>query len=122
MEKKEINIGVTVNGNLEGARISLPAQDVDALIALYNQAKATVLQGVDEEQEVVFDPWLKSQNPALYEKAMKAFCQKYDEWLNSEPFFGDDWDMMGKYVSLERDIDGAYLDDSNEILVESFSL
>ena len=73
MELKEIGIGVMINDNDAGEVAMMPAAEVDELVALYNKALQTILDGIEEEDHhQTFDPWLKEQNPALYDKAMKA--------------------------------------------------
>lgn len=122
MELKEININVIINGNDYGTTAIMPAADADALVALYNKARETVLQGVEEEDQYkTFDPWLKEQNLALYQRAMNAFLEGFSIQLN-EPMSNEEWEQTNKYMTLNRDIDGVWLDDDNEILFDSFVL
>ena len=122
MELKKIGIGVMVNDNDEGAAAMMTAAEVDELVALYNKALETVLVGIEEEDHhLTFDPWLKVQNPALYDKAMKAFMEEYNTRMSSEPMDSDEWEMANKYASLSRDIDGVYLDESNDVKFNRFS-
>ena len=122
MELKEIGIGVMINDNDDGAAAMMPAAEVDELVALYNKALETILVGIEEEDHhLTFDPWLKEQNPSLYDKAMKAFMEEYSTRMSSEPMDDDEWEMTSKYVSHYRDIDGVYLDDSNDVKFYRFS-
>lgn len=122
MELKEIGIGVMINDNDDGAAAMMPAAEVDELVALYNKALETILVGIEEEDHhLTFDPWLKEQNPALYDKAMKAFMEEYSTRMSSEPMDDDEWEMANKYAPLSRDIDGVYLDDSNDVKFYRFS-
>ena len=122
MELKEIGIGAMINDNDAGEVAMMPAAEVDELVALYNKALQTILIGIEEEDHhLTFDPWLKEQNPALYDKAMKAFMEEYNTRMSSEPMDGDEWEMANKYASLSRDIDGVYLDDSNDVKFYRFS-
>lgn len=118
MELKKISISVMINDNEEGAAALMPAEEVDALVALYNNALATVLVGIDEEDHYqTFDAWLKVQNSALYDKAMKAFIEEYSTRMSSEPLE----DEVSQYVSLGRDKDGVYLESNNRIQLARFS-
>ena len=122
MELKEIGIGVMINDNDDGAAAMMPAAEVDELVALYNKALETILVGIEEEDHhLTFDPWLKEQNPSLYDKAMKAFMEEYSTRMSSEPMDDDECEMTNKYVSHYRDIDGVYLDDSNDVKFYRFS-
>lgn len=122
MELKEIGIGVIINDNDEGEVAMMPAAEVDELVALYNKALQTILVGIEEEDHhLTFDPWLKEQNPALYDKAMKAFMAEYSTRMSSEPMDEGEWEMANKYASLSRDIDGVYLDESNDVKFYRFS-
>ena len=117
MELKKIGIGVMVNDNDEGE-----VAEVDELVALYNKALQTILVGIEEEDHhLTFDPWLKEQNPALYDKAMNAFMEEYNTRMSCEPMYDDKWEMANKYASHYRDIDGVYLDDSNDVKFYRFS-
>ena len=122
MELKKIGIGVMVNDNDEGEVAMMPAAEVDELVALYNKALQTILVGIEEEDHhLTFDPWLKEQNPALYDKAMNAFMEEYNTRMSCEPMYDDKWEMANKYASHYRDIDGVYLDDSNDVKIYRFS-
>ena len=122
MELKEIGIGVMINDNDDGAVAMMPAAEVDELVALYNKALETILVGIEEDDHhLTFDPWLKAQNPAPYDKAMKAFMEEYSTRMSSEPMDDDEWEMTNKYASHYRDIDGVYLDDSNDVKFYRFS-
>lgn len=122
MELKKIGIGVMINDNDAGEVAMMPAAEVNELVALYNKALQTILVGIEEEDHhLTFDPWLKEQNPALYDKAMKAFMEEYNTRMSSEPMDGDEWEMANKYASLSRDIDGVYLDESNDVKFYRFS-
>lgn len=122
MELKEIGIGVMINDNDAGEVAMMPAAEVDELVALYNKALETILVGIEEEDHhLTFDPWLKEQNPALYDKVMKAFMEEYSTRMSSEPMDGDEWEMANKYASHYRDIDGVYLDESNDVKFYRFS-
>ena len=122
MELKEIGIGVMINDNDDGAAAMMPAAEVNELVALYNKALETILVGIEEEDHhLTFDPWLKEQNPALYDKAMKAFMDEYSTRMSSEPMDDDEWEMANKYASHYRDIDGVCLDDSNDVKFYRFS-
>lgn len=122
MELKEIGIGVIINDNDEGEVAMMPAAEVDELVALYNKALQTILVGIEEEDHhLTFDPWLKEQNPALYDKAMKAFMAEYSTRMSSEPMDEGEWEMANKHASLSRDIDGVYLDESNDVKFYRFS-
>ena len=46
MELKKIGIGVMVNDNDEGEIATMPAAEVDELVALYNKALQTILVGI----------------------------------------------------------------------------
>lgn len=122
MELKKIGIGVMVNDNDEGEVAMMPAAEVDELVALYNKALQTILVGIEEEDHhLTFDPWLKEQNPSLYDKAMNAFMEEYNTRMSCEPMYDDKWEMANKYASHYRDIDGVYLDDSNDVKFYRFS-
>ena len=122
MELKEIGIGVMINDNDGGEVGMMRAAGVDELVAWYNKALQTILVGIEEEDHhLTFDPWLKEQNPALYDKAMKAFMEEYSTRMSSEPMDDDEWEMENKYASHYRDIDGVYLDDSNDVKFYRFS-
>ena len=122
MELKKIGIGVMVNDNDEGEVAMMPAAEVDELVALYNKALQTILVGIEEEDHhLTFDPWLKEQNPVLYDKAMNAFMEEYNTRMSCEPMYDDKWEMANKYASHYRDIDGVYLDDSNDVKFYRFS-
>ena len=122
MELKEIGIGVMINDNDAGEVAMMPAAEVDELVALYNKALQTILVGIEEEDHhLTFDPWLKEQNPALYDKEMKAVMEEYATRMSSEPMDDDEWEMENKYASHYRDIDGVYLDDSNDVKFYRFS-
>ena len=101
MELKEIGIGVMINDNDDGAVAMMPAAEVDELVALYNKALETI--------------------PELYDKAMNAFMEEYSTRMSSEPMDDDEWEMTNKYASHYRDIDGVYLDDSNDVKFYRFS-
>ena len=122
MELKEIGIGVMINDNDDGAVAMMPAAEVDELVALYNKALETILVGIEEEAPPPPPPpWLKEQNPALYDKAMNAFMEEYNTRMSCEPMYDDKWEMANKYASHYRDIDGVYLDDSNDVKFYRFS-
>lgn len=122
MELKKIGIGVMINDNDEGEVAMMPAAEVDELVALYNKALQTILVGIEEEDHhLTFDPWFKEQNPALYDKAMNAFMEEYNTRMSCEPMYDDKWEMANKYASHYRDIDGVYLDDSNDVKFYRFS-
>ena len=113
MELKKIGIGVMVNDNDEGEVAMMPAEEVDELVALYNKALQTILVGIEEEDHhLTFDPWLK---------AMNAFMEEYNTRMSCEPMYDDEWEMANKYASHYRDIDGVYLDDSNDVKFYRFS-
>lgn len=122
MELKKIVIGVMINDNDAGEVATMPAAEVDELVALYNKALETILVDIEEEDHhLTFDPWLKEQNPALYDKAMKAFMEEYNIRMSSEPMDDGEWETANKYASHYRDIDGVYLDDSNDVKFFCFS-
>lgn len=122
MELKKIGISVMVNDNDEGTEAMMPAAEVDELVALYNEALETILVGIEEEDHhLTFDPWFKEQNPALYDKAMKAFMEEYSTRMSSEPTNNGELEMANKYASHYRDIDGVHLDDSNDVKFYRFS-
>ena len=122
MELKEIGIGAMINDNDAGEVAMMPAAEVDELVALYNKALQTILVGIEEEDHhLTFDPWLKEQNPVLYDKAMNAFMEEYNTRMSCEPMYDDKWEMANKYASHYRDIDGVYLDDSNDVKFYRFS-
>lgn len=121
METKKIKIVVVINGNDDSVVATMPANEVDALLALYYKAKESVLQGIEEEdQYLTFDPWLKEQNADLYEKAMNEFISGFNFSLN-EPREEDGWELLEKCYVLKRDMYGYCLaDEGNEIYIDYF--
>lgn len=110
---KEIGVEVLLNENYEGEKITLSDEDADKLLALWQEAQNTILKDMeDEDYWQKFDPWLKEKDAKLYDKVIKSYCEAFGTRMCSEPWDGDDG-----FVSMSRDIDGVYLDDSNEIVV-----
>ena len=111
---KEIGVEVLLNENYEGEEITLSDEDADKLLALWQEALDTILKDMeDEDYWEKFDPWLKEKDAKLYDKVIKGYCEAFGTRMCSEP-----WDEVDdKYFSIYRDIDGVYLDDSNEIVV-----
>lgn len=111
---KEIGVEVLLNENYEGEEITLSDEDADKLLALWQEALDTILKDMDDEDYwEKFDPWLKEKDAKLYGKVNNGYCEAFGTRMCSEPWDDDD----NQYVSMSRDIDGVYLDDCNEIVV-----
>lgn len=113
---KNIRVEIFVNGDADGVDINLTDEEADKLLALQQEAFDTILKDVEEEDYwEQFDSWLNEKTPDLYEKIMKAYyevlCEGLCEELCSDPCDGD------SFVSFSCDMDGIYIDDSNEIVI-----
>lgn len=114
---KQIYLEVLLNGNDEGRVINLVDNEAEALIALFDEAKETVLKDVDEEDwYTVFDPWLKAKCPELYSKAITQWQESFSEGLNEEVGPESIADAS-KFMSVVRDAEGLALADDNEIYI-----
>ena len=83
---KSIAVEVTLNG-VFSVDVVMTAEDVDKLMALHDQARTTVLNGLDEEEmSITFDRWLEEQNEKLYEKVRVALQESISEYDSSELF------------------------------------
>ena len=121
MESKNIKIGVVINGNDGSVVATMPSNEAETLLALYDKARKTVLQGIeDEDQYLTFDPWLKEQNADLYEKAMNEFISGFNFSL-LEPKDEWEWEQLEKCYKLEWGMEGHCLaDEGNEIFIDYF--
>lgn len=109
---KNIRVEIFVNGDTDGANINLTDEEADKLLVLQQEAFDTVLKDVEEEDYwEQFDSWLKEKTPDLYKKIMKAFYEDLCEKLCCDTCDGD------SFISFFRDMDGIYIDDSNEIVI-----
>lgn len=110
---KEIDAEIYLNWNNDGATVKLSDMEAEKLLALWQEAKDTILKDMEEEDYwEKFDPWLKEKAPDLYEKILKAFYEEFSERICCDTWDGDD-----DFFSISHDIDGVYLDDSNKIVV-----
>lgn len=116
---KKISISVIVNGNQECADIDLKEAEAEEFLALCKKAKESILMGVEEEDQYrIFDPWLKEQNAALYEKVMDAFLSDFNVNLGHRLIDDKEREEMHQLYSISYDEGGCYLDDNNEIFIE----
>ena len=114
---KNIRVEIFVNGDADGVDINLTDEEADKLLALQQEAFDTILKDVEEEDYwEQFDSWLNEKTPDLYEKIMKAFYEVLCEGLCSDTCDED------SFVSFSRDMDGIYIDDSNEIVINQIFL
>lgn len=110
---KEIDAEIYLNGNNDGATVKLSDEEAETLLTLWQEAKDTILKDVEEEDYwEKFDPWLKEKSPNLYEKITDAYYQETSERLSM-----GGWAESDEYMSIGHDIDGAYLDDDNEVVI-----
>ncbi len=109
---KEIGVEVLLNEDYEGETITLSDEDADKLLALWQEALGTILKDMEDEYYwQKFDPWLKAQDAKLYDEVIKGYWEAFGTRMCGDTWDGDD------FVSMSRDIDGVYFDDSNEIVV-----
>ena len=110
---KEINAEIYLNGNNDGTTVKLSDREAEKLLALWKEAQDTILKDMEEEDYwEKFDPWLQEKAPDLYEKIMKAYHEEF--WERIGCYSSDEGD---DFVSISCDIDGAYLDDNNKIVI-----
>ena len=110
---KEIEVEIYLNGTNEGATANLSDEEAERLLALWKEAQDTILCNVEEDEYwEKFDPWLKAKAPDLYEKIMDAFYQETSERLSI-----GGWAESDEFMSIGHDIDGAYLDYDNEVVI-----
>lgn len=110
---KEINVEIYINWDNNGATVKLSDEEAEKLLALWKEAQDTILKDMEEEDYwEKFDPWLQEKAPDLYEKIMKAFHEEFLERIGC--YSSDEGD---DFFSISYDIDGAYLDDSNKIVI-----
>ena len=110
---KEIDAEIYLNGNNDGATVKLSDEEAEKLLALWQEAQDTILKDMEEEDYwEKFDPWLNEKTPDLYEKIMKAYYQETSERLSV-----GDWSESDEFMSVCHDIDGAYLGDDNEVVI-----
>lgn len=115
---KEIDVEIYINWDNNGATVKFSDEEADKLLALWKEAQDTILHDVEEEDYwEKFDPWLQEKAPDLYEKIMKAFHEEF--WERIGCYSSDEGD---DFVSISYDIDGAYLDDSNKIVINQIFL
>ncbi len=110
---KEIDAEIYLNGNNDGATVKLSDEEAEKLLALWKEAQDTILKDMEEEDYwEKFDPWLKEKVPNLHEKIMDAYYQETSERLSI-----GDWAESDEFMSIGHDIDGAYLGDDNEVVI-----
>lgn len=110
---KEINAEIYLNGNNDGTTVKLSDEEAENLLTLWKEAQDTILKGMEEEDYwEKFDPWLKEKVPNLHEKIMDAYYQETSERLSI-----GGWVESDEFMSVCHDIDGAYLGDDNEVVI-----
>lgn len=110
---KEINAEIYLNGNNDGTTVTLSDREAEKLLALWKEAQDTILKDMEEEDYwEKFDLWLKEKSPNLHEKIMDAYYQETSERLSV-----GDWAESNEFMSVCHDIDGAYLGDDNEVVI-----
>ncbi len=110
---KEINVEIYINWDNNGATVKFSDEEAEKLLALWKEAQDTILKDMEEEDYwEKFDPWLQEKAPDLYEKIMKAYHEEFLERIGC--YSSDEGD---DFVSISCDIDGAYLDDNNKIVI-----
>ena len=110
---KEIDAEIYLNGNNDGTTVKLSDREAEKLLALWKEAQDTILKGMEEEDYwEKFDPWLKEKSPNLHEKIMDAYYQETSERLSI-----GEWAESDEFMSVCHDIDGAYLGDDNEVVI-----
>ena len=114
---KEINAEIYLHGNNDGTTVTLSDREAEKLLALWREAQDTILKDMEEEDYwEKFDPWLKEKSPNLHEKILDAYYQEFSERINI-----GGWVESDDYMSIEHDIDGAYLDKSNKVVINQIS-
>ena len=117
-----ITIGVVINNNYVQVVAQMDAADALRLLELIKQAEDTVLKSIpDDDRHLTFDPWLKVQDPKLYERTLAAFHKAFSIRLG-ESYAADKelYDQtMNVHVPCAVD-DGYYLEDSNDVKFDSF--
>lgn len=117
-KKKYVGVEVLLNGDYDGAIVQLLADEADTVLALWKEAQDTILQGMeDEDYWEKFDPWLKEKAPNIYKNIIDGFYVDFNQRMCTRAWDKDEWKMINKYVSLESDIDGVYLTDNNEVVI-----
>lgn len=115
---KEINAEIYLNGNNDGTTVKLSDEEAENLLTLWKEAQDTILKGMEEEDYwEKFDPWLKEKAPNLHEKIMDAYYQETSERLSI-----GGWVESDEFMSIGHDIDGAYLDYDNEVVINQIFL
>lgn len=110
---KEINAEIYLNGNNDGATVKLSDEEAEKLLALWKEAQNTILKDVEEEDYwEKFDPWLNEKASDLHEKIMDAYYQESCERLSE-----GGWAESDEFRSIYHDIDGAYLGEDNEVVI-----
>ena len=110
---KEIDAEIYLNWDNNGATVKFSDEEADKLLALWKEAQDTILKDMEEEDYwEKFDPWLKEKSPNLHEKIMDAYYQETSERLSE-----GDWAVSDEFMSIGHDIDGAYLDYDNEVVI-----
>lgn len=110
---KEINVEIYLNGNNDGTTVKLSDEEAENLLTLWKEAQDTILKGMEEEDYwEKFDPWLKEKALNLHEKIMDAYYQETSERLSI-----GGWAESDEFMSIGHDIDGAYLGDDNEVVI-----
>ena len=97
----------------DGTTVKLSDEEAENLLTLWKEAQDTILKDVEEEDYwEKFDPWLKEKAPNLHEKIMDAYYQETSERLSI-----GGWVESDEFMSIGHDIDGAYLDYDNEVVI-----
>ena len=71
----------------------------------------------EEDYWEKFDPWLKKKAPDIYKKMMNGFYDEFNERMSTTLWSDKEWELENKYVSLVRDFNGVYMDNSNEVVI-----
>lgn len=110
---KEIEAEIYLNGNNDGATVKLSDNEAETLLALWKEAQDTILKEMEEEDYwEKFDSWLKEKSPDLHKKIMDAYYQDTSERLSI-----GGWAESDEFRTVYHDIDGAYLGDDNEVVI-----
>lgn len=119
MNRKRILFGVVINDNGYEMSVTIPSDDADKLLALYQQARETVLQGIDDEdQYLTFDPWFKAQDAELYDRALCAYHEEFSLYL--AVVYHEEGEIIDQFLDVESDEFGWCLSDSNDIKFDFF--
>lgn len=111
-KKKEIEVEIYLNGEVDGATVKLLVDEAETLLALWKEAQETFLRDMEEEYYwEKFDPWLKEKATDIYYKIMRDFNDDYLERAGCLDSGSKD------SPEISFDIDGPYLNEFNEIVI-----